>query len=717
MAKRLNIFGEEVKKKDKILGAVLLYVALYIIAVCAGVLSTTESKLILEEGGICEQTITAPYDFVDEYSTELLRQEAVQKVLPVYQTDTDVEAEDVSAVQKAFESLEKTRIAAKQAFLAVSLESEYTDFNPQAINWEVVLSQADVNNMLRTMPEYMLAQDVYVAAAMSQDDLALLKSEVTAAVTDAHEEGIVNDEKELAEAKTDILNKVRYTGRFSDAQLDTVESIVNNILRPNLIYDAEATELAKEQAAAAVEDVTYKKGENIVRQGERITKKQYEIILQLGLTTDENTAVPRWIAGAIIAGVIMLAWILYGLVSDRTLLTSTKKAFSVFLLSVLVIGIDLICKSISNWIVPVYLAGIVASALLRPRSALFYSVIISMLSTFIMSPSETFFFSESTILTMMAGVLGSTVAVLSLRDRLHRSEYILAGLIAGAINAMVYIAYGVLTDYSFTTYLYMSFIGLANGVVCGLLSVGVLPIWEAMFSLDTPSKLLEIASPDNELLKRMMAYAPGTYHHSVMVSNLAEAGAEAVGANALLARVGAFYHDVGKLYNPTMFAENQTGKNPHDDLSPAESARVIISHATYGKQFGEKFKLPKNVRDMIIQHHGTSLAAYFYITAKNKGMEVNEKDYRYPGPKPQTKEAGILMLADTTEAAVRSSKLTDLKEIQAMIRKLVKSKYDDGQLDECPLNRRELVQIEQAFLSVFERMNHERVAYPEEKKK
>ena len=307
--------------------------------------------------------------------------------------------------------------------------------------------------------------------------------------------------------------------------------------------------------------------------------------------------------------------------------------------------------------------------------------------------------------------------MLSLKDKLHRSEYVLAGLIAGAINAMVYIAYGVLNDYTVITYFYMSLIGLANGLVCGLLSVGILPIWEALFSLDTPSKLLEIASPDSDLLKRMMAYAPGTYHHSVMVSNLAEAGAEAVGANALLARVGSFYHDIGKLYNPTMFSENQGGKNPHDELTPVESARVIIAHVTYGKQFAEKYKLPQRVKDLIVQHHGNSLVGYFYITAKNKGMEIDERDFRYPGPKPQTKEAGILMLADTVEAATRSMRLTDSKEIMALIKKLVKSKYDDGQLDECPLNRRELMQIEQAFLKVYERANHDRVAYPEEKKK
>ena len=711
--KRVNIFGEEVKKKEKTFGPVLLYILLFVITVCAGVLSAKSAQLHIEVGEICEQTITAPYDFTDEYSTELLRQEAIQKVLPVYTSDTEAQETALGLILSDFADLEDARSYSAQIYISIT-ENYMGTFDPSNVNWEGVIAQ-NADTLLHDMSEYMKTQDIYVAAGMTQDALANLKSTVTTAVTAAYEEGIIVDEISVKIAE--IIDDISRGGKFSEAQLDTVETILTNTIEANRIYNVEGTEAAKEQAAEAVEPVTYKKGENIVREGERITQKQYEIISQLGLSKDTNTMLPRWIAGVILVGVIVLVWIIYVMMSDRTLITSMKKAFSIFLLSVVTIGIELLCKSISGWIIPVYLAAIVGSALLRPRSAIVYSAFISLLSAFVLSPADSFFFSETTLIVIFAGVLGSSAVVLSLKDKLHRSEYVLAGLIAGAINAMVYIAYGVLNDYTVITYFYMSLIGLANGLVCGLLSVGILPIWEALFSLDTPSKLLEIASPDSDLLKRMMAYAPGTYHHSVMVSNLAEAGAEAVGANALLARVGSFYHDIGKLYNPTMFSENQGGKNPHDELTPVESARVIIAHVTYGKQFAEKYKLPQRVKDLIVQHHGNSLVGYFYITAKNKGMEIDERDFRYPGPKPQTKEAGILMLADTVEAATRSMRLTDSKEIMALIKKLVKSKYDDGQLDECPLNRRELMQIEQAFLKVYERANHDRVAYPEEKKK
>ncbi|MBR4079036.1 MAG: hypothetical protein IKK29_02390, partial [Christensenellaceae bacterium] len=518
--KRVNIFGEEVKKREKTVGPVLLYVILYIITLFAGVLSAQASQIEIEVGAICEHTIMAPYDFTDEYSTDLLRQEAVQKVLPVYTTDSDAETASIGQIQSDFASLEEVRSYSMQLYTSLT-ENYQGVYIPETVNWEGVLTQGDIDVLLHNMSDYMKSQDIYVAAGMTQDALADLKATVVTAVTDAYAEGIISDDIQTTSAS--ILEDIARSGKFSDAQIDTVETILSNSIQANRIYNKIGTDAAKEEAAAAVEPVMYKKGENIIRQGDRITQKQYEIISQLGLSKDTNTMLPRWIAGAILAGVIILVWIIYVMMSDRTLLTNFKKAFSIFLLSVVTIGIELICKSISSWIIPVYLAAIVSSALLRPRSAIVYSAFISLLSAFVLSPSDSFFFSETTLIVLFSGILGSAAVVLSLKDKLHRSEYVLSGLIAGAINAMIYIAYGVMNDYTIVTYFYMSIIGLANGLVCGLLSVGLLPIWEALFSLDTPSKLLEIASPDSDLLKRMMAYAPGTYHHSVMVSNLAEA--------------------------------------------------------------------------------------------------------------------------------------------------------------------------------------------------
>ena len=212
-----------------------------------------------------------------------------------------------------------------------------------------------------------------------------------------------------------------------------------------------------------------------------------------------------------------------------------------------------------------------------------------------------------------------------------------------------------------------------------------------------------------------MIEAPGTYHHCVMAANLAEAGAEAVNADALLARVAAYYHDIGKLENPLMFKENQMHvKNPHDDLTPEESAKIIISHVQAGVTIAERYKLPIRVRNIIQEHHGNSLANYFYYMAKQKNPDADPEQFRYPGPTPGSKEAGVVMLADVVEAAVRANASMKKGNLMEQIEKLIKGKYDDGQLDNCPLNRRDLRRIAEAFAYVIEGANHERIVYPED---
>jgi putative nucleotidyltransferase with HDIG domain len=259
-------------------------------------------------------------------------------------------------------------------------------------------------------------------------------------------------------------------------------------------------------------------------------------------------------------------------------------------------------------------------------------------------------------------------------------------------------------------------IGTVSGLLSAILMIGVLPYLESAFSITSMIRLLELSNPNQYLLKRLLLEAPGTYHHSLMVGNLAEAAAEAVGANALLVRVGAYYHDIGKIKRPEYFVENQQGgTDPHAKIAPALSALIITSHVKEGLEMARDKHLPQSVVDFITGHHGTSLTKYFYSRAleEDGGEHINEENFRYEGPKPQSKEVALVMLADATEAAVRSISDPTNEKIRDMVRKIIRDKLNDGQLEECDLTFRDLDIIAATFVRVLEGVYHSRIEYPD----
>jgi len=256
---------------------------------------------------------------------------------------------------------------------------------------------------------------------------------------------------------------------------------------------------------------------------------------------------------------------------------------------------------------------------------------------------------------------------------------------------------------------------MMGGLLSSVLTIGTLPIWENLFGVITPIKLLELANPNQPVLKRLLMETPGTYHHSIIVANLAERAADAIGANGLLVRVGAYYHDIGKLERPYYFKENQLyADNPHDKLDPILSTRIIQSHTQYGVEMAKRYNVPSIIHDFILQHHGTTPVVYFFHKAKNNTeQEIKLEDFRYLGPKPNCREVAILMMADTVEAAVRSLSDHTPKTVEELIRKLIHDKLEDGQLDDSNLTIRDLNTISEAFSSVISGIFHERVKYPQ----
>ncbi|MBU1912200.1 MAG: HDIG domain-containing protein, partial [Candidatus Omnitrophica bacterium] len=369
---------------------------------------------------------------------------------------------------------------------------------------------------------------------------------------------------------------------------------------------------------------------------------------------------------------------------------------------------------ISPWpsnLIPVSAASMLIALLLNSRLAIittcFLSIIIGMIS--------------GGRLDMAAvSIVGGMVGIFAVRDARRRSQIITAGFMIGFANMAYFIGIGLVNSLDFNTYMTEAFIGLANGVISAIIVTGVLPIFETASKTITDISLLEIADLNHPVLKEMVIKAPGTYHHSLVVGNLAEVACETIGANALLTRVSAYFHDIGKIEKAEYFSENQTGgESMHDKLSPTMSSLIITSHVKNGVELAERYGLNKKIVDIIRQHHGTGLVFYFFKRALEKtgDEDVFEEGFRYPGPKPQTKEAACVLLADSVEAGSRMLDDPTPSSIQGLVKKIINNKFIDGQLDECELTLKDLEKIAEVFTHILTGIYHSRVEYPEDTRK
>ncbi|MDD6882284.1 MAG: HDIG domain-containing protein, partial [Eubacteriales bacterium] len=326
--------------------------------------------------------------------------------------------------------------------------------------------------------------------------------------------------------------------------------------------------------------------------------------------------------------------------------------------------------------------------------------------------SSRFTMAMFSILTM--SVAAGPVVVIVLHHRVQRTATFLAGLLIAVTNFLTTLSIGLINSTDIRTVLSYATWAAGGGLLSAVLCIGLQPLLEWMFNLVSSAKLLELSNPNHPLLRRMLLEAPGTYHHSIIVANLAEAAADAVGANGLLARVGAYYHDVGKLKRPIYFKENQMGDNPHMRTDPRVSTAILTAHTRDGVQMAQKARIPEPVIDIIREHHGDTPVIYFYDKAlKQYGEDIDISAFRYDGPRPRTKESAIVMLADTVEAAARAMSNPDPDAMDQLIRKLVRGKMADGQLDQSELTFNDLDRICSAFFTVLGGVFHERIEYPD----
>ncbi|MCB9681587.1 MAG: HDIG domain-containing protein [Alphaproteobacteria bacterium] len=518
-----------------------------------------------------------------------------------------------------------------------------------------------------------------------------------------------------------------------DAWADAAASVARPLVRPNLAYDAERTTKAADAAEGAVrmETIGVQRGETLFREGDKITSTQARMYEALQSSRSDKGALLSLVTSA--AFLLLLLGSLYLAARhrfDRETGTRDLAAISGVIGMMALLGRIVVSSSpgiadlIGNnataesvwFLVPVAGAAMLTRILLGSRRAAFVAVAVAAVCGLLMRLDA---------LYVVYFLLTSLVAATSVEHLRERIEVLRAGVWTGAFGALAALLlhflelYGGSGELSLSTTvrpLWSMGFAFAGGVLSGFFVLAVIPIFESV-GFVTDHRMLELASLNHPLLRKLMLRAPGTYHHSVVVGTLAEAACDAIGANSLQAKISAYFHDIGKTIKPRFFVENQRGgANPHGGLDPAASAEIIIGHVVDGARMAREHNLPKPILDNILMHHGTGLLQYFFAKAQMEADDpasVDEATFRYPGPRPNTREAGVVMLADKVEAATRTIKHPTEENIRAMINRIINSVIADHQFAECPLTFQEIHVIADAFVYVLLGIYHQRIEYPD----
>ena len=511
---------------------------------------------------------------------------------------------------------------------------------------------------------------------------------------------IIKEIYEVGIVKTEDFDHIIDKNNIKIDDLD--KKFLKNFIKPNLKINDKKTMEKIEDNLDSLKDKEIKiyKGDIIVKKGDVIDIDDYEKLEKLNLVRGQDKV--RKVAGLIITFVLVSA-LFYYLTKKYSKKVIESKAFYPSLLIIIMVNILYVLffnNEFYIYLLPFATIPIILTILGDKVFALTYTFF----NMILLSRDETWFLV----------IVAVTLVAIYRADKLtNRSDIVKLGVFTGMFQGIMSLSYGLINQLAFPILIIMIIFSVFSGILTGMIALGILPYLENSFDILTDIKLLELSDFSHTLLKQLLVTAPGTFHHSIMVGALAEAGAETIGANATFARVASYYHDIGKMKRPLFFVENQKGgKNPHNTIKPSLSALIITSHTRDGYIIGKQNKLPKEILDIILEHHGTTLVQFFYYKALEKGEEVLESDFRYSGPKPKTKESSIIFLADTIEAAVRASEDKSREGIENLIRYLIRYKIDDNQLSNSNLTLGEIEKVIRAFLNVLQGAYHERIKYP-----
>lgn len=499
---------------------------------------------------------------------------------------------------------------------------------------------------------------------------------------------------------------------FYQKDISIISVILNAFLKPNIEYNKDATKAAKDLAYTTVMNnpVTISKGTRLINFGDIVTAEKFAVLSEMDLI-ETNKFDFYYLAGILLLLVLIIGiTLLYASKYEKQNINTIGDKISILLAMSIPLVLSLLLTKLSPVAPPVYIAAVLITAYFGFRSA----IVLTTLLAFAILPMTGF-----DVKFLIVALSGSIIASLFTIGISKRDNYAKIIIFTTLTCLIAVLSYDVLTKLSIKEILIDAAFAIASGSLSVILSIGLMPLFEMIFNSVSPLRLIELSQPGNPLLRRLFIEAPGTSQHSVMVGNLVEAGAEAIGANSLIARVGAYYHDIGKLDNPLMFTENQSGKNPHDHLTPQESAAIILAHPEAGLRIAKRYRLPVPISRMIYEHHGTTKQVYFYRKALEYAESNNlplpdPENFKYNCPKPSSKESAILMLADTVEAAMKSTGITNLEEGEVLIRKLIRLKIEEDQLVDSDLSFKDIELLIQAFLQVFSGHFRVRVRYPDD---
>ena len=533
-------------------------------------------------------------------------------------------------------------------------------------------------------------------------------------LTNILQKGITEKDYEKDNIDKVILNNL--VSNVSRRQVSVITALLEQVIVPNLVVDEFATEIARKNAQNSVKpyEVVFQKGDKILFEGEPVTRLKRDALRQAGYNVYEL----NWQGLAGIYIIVFIATALFiGFMKffEKEYLEPRYLSISAVLSMLLALIGVMLPIGFSPYVIPITAFLMLMSIFTNPRVALVASVM--MLSVMAVGYQYNIQFVVTFILLTIFSVILMSQIKYAKRVDLIKIGFNIS--VAGVIIVLsIYILEKCLIDVDNVLILKdISFIFL-NGILSSIITLGSLPLFESTFKIITSYGLAELGDHNSKLLKRLQIDAPGTYHHSLMVSNLCEAAAEAIGADPILARVGALYHDIGKLKRPLFFVENQSYfliENPHNKFTPRISKMIITAHPKDGIEIAKEYHLPQVIQNFILQHHGEGLASYFYNQAvKEEGVEnVKEEQFRYTGPKPNTKETAILMIADAVESAVRSLKNPTPEEIEGMINKIIVERLNDGQLSDSPLTLKDIKTIASTFSRILRGMQHNRIKYQE----
>jgi putative nucleotidyltransferase with HDIG domain len=706
---RDNMSGKNMQKKKLINKNIVKKISLFFVLLTAitFILSINffQDKILLKEGQICTKDILSPgdFEFADVEATQNLREKAAKSIKEVY----DLNLANIENVEKQIDNL----------FLKIKEYQEKIDESSKDTNDNITennrgLTDDELNEMANKINEdlRLYISEQVIVNCFQFDNLSLekIRVDIKSSMRKIMEQGIKIDD--LENAKKQLIREI------SEISLDHHDALIasdiaTSLLLPSLFLNEEDTEKRRQEAITSVDDVirTIQKGQIIIRKGEVVTSEDIAILNALGLKNPKINF-SNIIGMIMITAICLLVVFLYLSYFYPDIYENVNKLILLGIISIFVVLLAKIASQASGYLIPIASASMLIAISLSPNIAILLTVILSLLIGFIPGGGLNY---------ILVSVISGIVAIYSIRKATQRSSLTRAGLIIAGVNIITISALGLINNESYYLILQNNLWGVLNGFLAVILTIGILPFLESYFDITTSFKLMELSNPNQPLLKKLILEAPGTYHHSIVVGNLSETAAEEIGCNGLLARVGAIYHDIGKIKRPYFFTENQEAyKNIHDEMEPSLSALVIASHVKEGIELAKKNKLPKDIIDIIAQHHGTNLITYFFHRALKENGSANdavaEENYRYSGPKPQTKEAGIILLADSLEAATRSLTNPTATRIKTLVKEIIQKNLENGQLEECDLTLKDLDKIGDSFSRILTGMFHSRVEYPDD---